>query len=168
MIPNFDTNGYLPPGCIRPSLNEFKERFVDNFSDSITRNNIFDGYKEYCKRLIEVEIAEKQWVNGSFTTNKTDPNDIDFVTIVDGLEINKREDIHQELNELFDWEHIKEKYKCDSYQIVKYPEGHEKYDLYLKSKEYWSKWWTSDRKGIKKGVIEFNLDNNDFNFEGEI
>jgi hypothetical protein len=45
MIPDFNENGNLPAGFHKPTLMEFKSRFVEEFDVSKTRKDIFEGYK---------------------------------------------------------------------------------------------------------------------------
>ena len=118
MIESFDSNGNLPQGFHCPTINEFKNRFVDHFSDSSTRMGIFKKYTLYCEMLTSLGIATKQWVGGSYTTHKTDPNDIDFVTHIDGLALEYNLDCIPHLIDL-DKNHRKHKIecKCDSYFI---------------------------------------------------
>ena len=79
MIPPFDENGYLPPGIHPASLDEIKDRF--------------GGESE----LRRVQIESLQWlvdlarragvkrlvINGSFTTDVFEPNDVDCVLLIE-------------------------------------------------------------------------------------
>ena len=125
VIPKFDENGNLScnPQFIRPSLKEFKERFIEDyiFQNSKTRSVIFDGYKTYCERILIFNVAKKQWVDGSYTTKKINPNDIDLVTLYDGIKINNHPEIHDELLDLLNTDKNKEEYKCHAYKIIIWP-----------------------------------------------
>lgn len=161
----FDQNGNLSAGFIRGTIGEFKERFVVEFENSRTRGDIFNRYIDYCERMEYLEVAIKQWVDGSYVTNKENPNDIDLVTHIDALELNKRTEIHKNLNRLLDNARCKSKYRCDVYAIHVYPkELSDRYKHYKKREEYWSKWFGHDRDGNPKGIIEFNFLNDDFGF----
>ena len=89
MIPDFDGNGNLPSGLITANMEEFEEHFINDFDDSNTREAIFNGYIKYCKNLVPLDIGIIQWFNGSFTTNKINLNDIDFVTQLDGIKVDE-------------------------------------------------------------------------------
>ena len=110
MIPNFDDQGNLPSGVIQSTLKEFEARFVEEVIGSQTRKDIFLGYKEYCKDLLPLDVATKQWVNGSYTTNKKDPNDIDLVTHLDALKANNKAVYEQLAPLIVNKSHIVNKY----------------------------------------------------------
>ena len=167
MIPKFDDNGNLPTGFITPELEEFKKRFVDIFHDSTTRQEIFNGYVRYSGKLDTLNVATIQWVNGSFTTSKIDPEDIDFVTHIDAIELDELgKELQEKFTKLTDKSRAKSECRCDVYFIAVYPP--EIPDLYENTKEdieYWSKLFTHDRKNNPKGIIEFNLSDGSFNIE---
>ncbi|WP_048177792.1 DUF6932 family protein [Methanosarcina sp. MTP4] len=166
-IPEFEDNGNLPLGFIKPKLTEFQMCFVNGFPESVTREKIFDGYIRYCSLLIPLNIATLQWVNGSYTTHKIDPNDIDFVTHISGIELDESyEEIKEDFNKIIDKEWAKSECKCDVYFIIIYPpELSELYEDMIKNIEYWSKWFTHDRKNNPKGIIEFDLSDSSFDID---
>jgi len=172
MIPDFDGNGNLPSGLITANVEEFEKRFINDFDDSITREAIFNGYIKYCKNLVPLDIGIIQWLNGSFTTNKINPNDIDFVTQLDGIKVDKQAvEIEDKLNELFNKEKAKSECMCDVYFYFKYPEEFsDLYEHYKKWKRYWLKQFGHDRNNDAKGIIEFDLPNegiNIMNYNGD-
>lgn len=163
MIPDFDEiTGYLPPGCYKPTIKEFEECFIDNFPDSTKRLEIFKGYIEFSIILCdEMTSAQKQLINGSFTTNKIDPGDMDLVIIFDSDLLTSKE--KDKCFILMNNETIKEGYGCHSYPLVRYPKSKpELYAKYLEKKAYWLDCWGSDKEDIPKGIIDIDLDKNIF------
>lgn len=77
-------------------------------------------YLDYCKKMDYLEVAVKQWVDGSYITNKENPNDIDLVTHIDVLKANKLRKLHEDLTKLLDNAHCKSQYRCDAYVIPIY------------------------------------------------
>lgn len=80
----FDIRGNLRPyEKIELTLDEFKENFVEPFEKTSSRHEIFENYIRYVEEFKE-EITPKfkQWIDGSFVTNKISPRDIDIVNIV--------------------------------------------------------------------------------------
>ena len=78
MIPNCQDDGYLPPGIHVAHLDEVLERFG-------RETEIRRAQGESIRWLIE--LARKAGVdriilNGSFTTDKTEPNDVDCVLLM--------------------------------------------------------------------------------------
>lgn len=166
MIPEFDNNGNLPAGLINPKLEEFEERFVDNFQDSTTRQEIFNGYIRYNGKLDTIKLATIQWVNGSYTTSKVNPGDIDFVTHIDAIKLDRSREVKGPFAKLTDKSRAKSECRCDVYFIVVYPpENPELYESTKEDIEYWSKWFAHDRENNPKGMIEFNLSDGSFNIE---
>ncbi|PQV43203.1 DUF6932 family protein [Methanohalophilus euhalobius] len=164
MIPDFDDNGNLPPGFISPPLKDFENCFVDDFPESGTRGSIFEGYLKYCSILSSLEIASLQWINGSFTTNKLHPNDIDLVTHIDAVKLDSDGRFFLFLKNELDHHRVKNIYKCDTYYIPLYPpDDPELYELTKEKIKYWSKWFSHDRQQNAKGLIEFDLSDDSFN-----
>ena len=80
----FDIRGNLMPyEKVRLTLSEFEELFVHSFDKQSTRYEIFENYSKFISDF-KKEITPHfiQWVNGSFVSNKKNPNDIDFVTLI--------------------------------------------------------------------------------------
>ena len=77
---NFDENGYIVPG--EPVIVDYKT-FVREFVVNDYRADIFSEYKGMLQELSELLVEGfSQWINGSFTTRKPRPNDIDVVTFI--------------------------------------------------------------------------------------
>jgi hypothetical protein len=166
MIPEFNGNGNLPAGFITPKLEEFEEHFVANFQDSTTRREIFNGYIRYTGKLDAIKVATIQWVNGSYTTSKVNPTDIDFVAHIDAIELDRSGEIKEPFAKLTDKSRAKSECRCDVYFIAVYPpEIPELYESTKEDIEYWSKWFAHDRENNPKGIIEFNLSDGSFNIE---
>jgi hypothetical protein len=160
MIPDYNDNGYLPfgpPHCCK--FEEFKKRFVDDFPDSISRSIIFNEYKKHCKEIITTNIASKQWVNGSYITTKEEPEDIDMLTEIDGIEMDDKK-LKKDMDKLFYDAPLRTNNKCDSYYVAKYPEEcPDLYEDYIEAKtKYLTMVWGSDREYNLKGLIELDID----------
>ena len=82
---NFDENGNLPAGEYTISFDDLKQVFVDGFGTSYTRMRNWDGFNAFVKVLIDAGLKDLTiWVDGSFISNKENPNDIDFVILMVG------------------------------------------------------------------------------------
>ena len=79
----FNEKGLLNPGFSEYKLEEIEKIFVKELSESQTRSNIYNGF----------EI----WLDGSFVTNKINPNDLDLVCFI---EINDYVNNTTEINRL--------------------------------------------------------------------
>jgi hypothetical protein len=80
MIPEFNSNGYLPPGIHKSSLMEFEKRFCEMTTG---RRELF---AQFCKILNLLEKHEDQIlhiiIDGSFVTTKPKTGDMDIILIL--------------------------------------------------------------------------------------
>jgi hypothetical protein len=80
-IPALLTTGILPPGVHDASLDEIEQAFA-------TRNQhrlaLFQNLKRFLDGVRKLNIFDVVYVDGSFTTDKVVPGDIDVVLPVDG------------------------------------------------------------------------------------
>lgn len=68
------------------SLAELKEVFVNSFPNSETQHTIFASYCQFVEDFTrEICPVFTHWIDGSFITNKLNPNDMDFVVHVEDL-----------------------------------------------------------------------------------
>lgn len=153
----FDKYGNPSPiGIINISMNDFEEIFVHDFRDSQTRTKIFSGYENFIYDF-QIKLTEKfsHWINGSYTTNKKDPNDIDIVTIVNA---NENFSTTGELFKTFlTIGGSKEKYLVDAYFIPVYSEEDPRYIITKQYFDYWSNFFGHDRRNRPKGLIQINF-----------
>lgn len=71
-LPAFDSDGNLPPGIYLSSLHDIKIRFAT----TPKRIVLFEGLFKAIENLKNAGVVYV-FIDGSFTTNKTEPNDID-------------------------------------------------------------------------------------------
>jgi len=85
-LPPFDDHGNLPSGDYWPTEADFEGRFV-NVAGSSSRENIYAGFKNHRAELLAagVDDAASCMLDGSYTTSKLDPGDIDLVVEVDAF-----------------------------------------------------------------------------------
>lgn len=153
----FNSSGFLIPDTRIVSSKEELEQYFVNEIKSNTRNDIFDNYSNYSLKLKEIckEESLVQWINGSFTTKKENPNDIDLVTFLDYRIISSNR------NKLKNFVYPKsfELFEVDAYLIESYPNEHKKSVLYSSDKFYWIDQFTKtkrNRRGNRfpKGFLE--------------
>jgi hypothetical protein len=78
MIPPFNEDGYLPPGIHRATLEELATRFGQ---ESELRQVQMESLR-WLVDLAQRAGAQRIVVNGSFVTDKMEPNDVDCVLLV--------------------------------------------------------------------------------------
>jgi len=159
-VPDFDgENGYLPIGCHECDLDTFKQHFVVDFDSSKNRPKIYKKYLKYTKRFKKILI--KIWLNGSYTTLKKEPNDLDIVVHYDVNIANKLNKItFAEKMAFNDQSSIKKEYMCHTFPIPIYPTNDPRNILSEKQSNKALKWFSKDRDGIEKGIVEIKYRSN--------
>lgn len=157
----FDIRGNLyPHRRIQLPFQQFKEVFIYSFPSDSIRVKLLENQLKFIQDFKE-EITPNfiQWIDGSFISNKKNPNDIDFVTLIE-------HSIYRRKRELIDNKYrllgSKERYGVDAYTIELFPKEHKKY---LNSKSdliYWDNWFTKTKmnwakKSFPKGYIEIKF-----------
>src|SRR5690348_6517032 len=80
-IPCLNEKGFLPPGVYPCSLHEIRKRF-GCFTNCDRRPNLFKNLELLLNTLRKSGVGKAVIVNGSFTTAKNDPSDIDMVLVL--------------------------------------------------------------------------------------
>lgn len=161
MIPDFDDNGNIPPGIYCPSLYEFKDTFVTSFSESETRDELYQSYISYCTYLQTFNFANIQWVAGSYVSSKLNPSDVDTVIHLDSAMVDSI-DIRFEILDILDPNEIKSIYHCHPQYVPQYPEGDPRHENSKRISEYWKKWFSRDRQNRPRGLIQFDLSSEEY------
>lgn len=161
-------DGYkiLPPGRHTCSFSQFESRFVtERIVDHARRSRILEDFLAYRDQQLRCGlVVTSYWIDGSFTSDKVDPGDIDITSLVDGNASRPAGDFASWLNPKDYWKvfvhpHVERTLLVDGFAIVKYPDAapQELLDNYLKMRGYWDDWWqrsrnTGDRES--KGYVE--------------
>ena len=157
---DFDLIGHLAPYTVIPSTFEaFEGLLVQPFPTHSTRFSLLDGYKRYLERLKTVlNVNFYQWVDGSFVTEKMNPNDIDVVTFVPHEVFFRKE---RELMGLIAPE-SKLIYKVDAAFVPVYPTNHRLHQVTEWDMNFWKGFYGHTRPDIQnnkmqKGFIQLNF-----------
>ncbi|MFR9751348.1 DUF6932 family protein [Nocardia sp. 004] len=162
-IEGFDGYEVLPPGRYTCNRDEFKERFVQNLPDSERRMQIFEDLEEYQKQQLACGlIVISYWIDGSFTTNKLNPSDIDITAIIDGAASSPTPVADDWINPADCWKNnahpsVGRTLLVDGYGVVKLPDTHPDVKKYHELRGYWDDWWQRCRgtnEATRKGYVE--------------
>ena len=69
----------LPSGIKDISLGELDSLFLKPFGINPIRKRLLANLRRYLTKLQKIGIPFEVWIDGSFVTNKPEPNDIDLV-----------------------------------------------------------------------------------------
>lgn len=147
-IPDLLPNGYLPPGEHWATLDEIETTFGRN---SLQRRALMEGLRMAVKKF-ETAGVQLIYVDGSFTTSKAAPNDIDGCYSVEGV-------LPQNLDPIF-WKNTTAKERRLNRQRMRALYG---LDFFIAesveagSGVVFPKFFQSDRNGDPKGILKVRL-----------
>jgi hypothetical protein len=137
----------LPAGFQDLKIEDLENRFVEPFANPQPRKQLIENLKLLLdSELKPFGIKFEVWLDGSFTTKKPNPNDIDIVFFVDEQDVMTLPRNRQvDLTNLFlhDKGRIKITYKCDIY-VVAIPNP--------TNRSYWRGWFGFNRNEEPKGI----------------
>ena len=81
MIPALDQHGLLPVGIHDCTLAEAEARF-GRFQESEHRPRLWADFTAFLREVKMSGIVESVWLDGSFVTSKSAPNDVDLILVV--------------------------------------------------------------------------------------
>lgn len=149
LLPNKEMHEEFEPllegGIHDIQLRDMRDKFSLPFSDNTKRNNLIERFEVFLYRVKELELQFECWVNGSFTTKKDEPNDIDVAFFFAEADINKLS--AKKINllyELFDNVKTKAIYKCDVFFVMN--------DIH--SQFYWKGCFGFSRTNKVKGIAK--------------
>jgi Family of unknown function (DUF6932) len=146
----------LTPGFHSVSLGEVRGLCVTKFPTSLTRRAIMDGLRQVIRKLNEADIEGELWLDGSFLTEKIDPEDVDYLLCV-GSDIY---DVDPAKRAVIDWAShadLKTSHLCDAYKWVEYKPGHPLFAYSEDERRYWADFFGTSRKKIRKGIAVVTL-----------
>ncbi|WP_411842105.1 DUF6932 family protein [Salinicoccus sp. HZC-1] len=85
MVFTFDGHGNISGGIIDSDLTTVNYELVKKFHNSTTRSRNYDSLLNFIELMKSKNVQDgisKLWIDGSFCTNKENPNDIDLVLLL--------------------------------------------------------------------------------------
>lgn len=166
-VPGADGYRVLPPGRHTCTQDEFRERFVDGLPDYACRKQIYDDLEEYQRQQkLNGLVVISYWIDGSFTSEKLNPGDIDITAIIDGSKSSPTQDgLDSWINPRDTWKAIPHPsvgrpLLIDGFGLVKVPDGTQEHQMYLFLRGYWDDWWQRCRATNNvesKGYVEVRV-----------
>ncbi|HEV7348860.1 DUF6932 family protein [Telluribacter sp.] len=146
----FDGNGNLTPHTgLELNWTESKDTLIGSLGGTLTREELLINYFALVEYLqLEITPHFVQFVNGSFTTAKAHPNDIDVVIFIDYQTFERHNATIQSCKSRFHLLHL------DCYFEKVYPPDHEYFIRYRTNQLYWNDLFTKNRKRQKKGYLK--------------
>jgi hypothetical protein len=135
----------LQPGFVDLDLATFEARFVTAFPTSSLRRPIFTRFVTLLNLLSDLGLSCQAWLDGSYLTEKPEPDDIDIALLVDDDILGRlTPSALDTYNSLID-NHFetKTRYKCDLYSI-------DQADFHARA--YWRGLFGFARSELPKGI----------------
>jgi hypothetical protein len=145
---------YLEPGFHDATVQDVEATLVNGFVESTTRRDIFERWTRMRSAIAAVVSLREQWLDGSYVTTKIDPDDADVVVHLDGDEVENLDTTAEfTLQALVAGKQTQATWRCDSYPLVEYPEGHPLREAFERQRSYWADFFGKDREGNPKGIV---------------
>lgn len=151
----------MPDRVISSSLEELKSVFVQEQQEQEIRSHLWDNFLLLVRKLLaDLNLAEMTaWINGSYTTRKRNPNDMDIVIFLPFGVLAHHE---TQLRSVYDHQTLLASLHLDVYFVALFPEEHPNSFLTIADRAYWVDKFTRtrpDHRGLvhKKGVLELNI-----------
>ncbi len=133
------------------TLDDLKTICVENFSNNSKRQLLYENFLKFLDNLNYINSKFEIWIDGSFTTEKSEPEDIDILVIFDEAHINSLpSDQIGLINSLFDRELSKIRFNLDVLIC-------EKENINMRS--YWRGWFGFSRSEVVKGIAKLEYGN---------
>lgn len=139
----------LDPGLHDFELSEIGNHFSQGFPSSETRKPLINGLNTFVAHLSEIGAPIELWIDGSFTTHKVNPNDIDLVIFSPAAIINTLPPEKKKLFQvLTDRPSVKSNFGCD---VLFCPSENQE------MRSYWRGWYGFDRDQRPKGIVRVKV-----------
>lgn len=151
----FDQFGHLTPyDLITTEWENIESQFAEPLNRPGTRRVIYEALHTYLFELkAELAIPLIIWLDGSFTTKKPDPNDVDFVIFVDTDTFQE----HQSTIQRYVAKRREPNSLTDGYFVEVFPTNHTSYFVTEADTIEWYHRFGRDRNRRKKGILTFTL-----------
>jgi hypothetical protein len=109
----------LPVGFHELDLAGLRRLCVGRFPHSLTRSRIMDGLEHVLSLLQRNGMRGELWVDGSFTTEKLNPDDADIILVVDAADYRAFSPEQRAFFNGFCNISLKDRFRCDNYGMVR-------------------------------------------------
>ena len=118
------------------------------------RRNYPAGLEHFATRLVGAGVIGELWVDGSFVTEKLDPEDVDVALAMSATAYDTGTPALQTAIEEISSRHHETKaaMKCDGFVFFEWPHGHALAPIGARSRAYWLRTFGSSRSNDPKGI----------------
>ena len=145
----------LAPGFHGMTFEELHDLCITPFlyRGDHARMKVMDGIKSLVGKLSDAGVVGDVWIDGSFLTQKIDPDDADIIVHVSAEQYEN----DPSAKAAVDWsvhDDRQSSHFCDGYKWVEYQRGHIMFNFSDINREKWTKWFGRSRppKREPKGI----------------
>jgi hypothetical protein len=135
---------------------EVETAFVIAMGNTARRRAIFAAYQSHGRAWLAIigPMYWEQWLDGRFTTNMHEPEDVDLVTWLPDDDVNRLPIPEQErLLKLFPGKDKKPGDLVHAFYQTTFPPGHRRAYIEEHLRGYWQQRFGEDRSGVRKGIV---------------
>jgi hypothetical protein len=147
----------LPLGWHPMDVAAVRRLCVLRFPDSITRPGIMDGLEQVIARLNQSGLHLEVWIDGSFATQKLNPEDSDVAVKFSGEEFDAATNTQKLVLQWAGGDGPRNDHRCDCYPFPEYAVGHPLYENGQWRRAYWMTKFGHDRAEQPKGLVIVRL-----------
>jgi hypothetical protein len=138
-----------PAGFKDISEGELRDVFVMPFEEPARREYLMTRFEALLEKFKETGISSEVWIDGSYSTEKPEPGDIDMIFFIDGVEANSLDANKKRiLAELNDRKTSSIRYNCDVFIVPNHD---------VNGRSYWRGWFGFSREEESKGIIRLSI-----------
>jgi hypothetical protein len=152
-----DFPGLWPPGLHQLDIGVLRVRCVEEFPSSRSRDTLMTSLEEAIVRLRISGLCLDLWCDGSFVTEKIDPEDIDIVARVPAqVYTSGTADMRHAIVWFADDDRLNN--GLDTYVIPYHPPGSPMHPLTMDREDYWKRHFGTGRDPvIEKGIVALSV-----------
>jgi hypothetical protein len=147
----------LRAGLHEVNLAELRALCVESsrLQGSARRDQIMASLERAVQVLNANNIPGELWIDGSFLTEKPDPEDVDTSLRLSGEFYDQATPRQRQILKWFT--EIAAAENIDGYLHLEWPAGHPHHAIGVENCEYWKKQWGTSRAGVAKGIAVLKL-----------
>jgi hypothetical protein len=126
---------------------------VDRFSDSVTRRRILQSLEGVITEINQQSIQGRIWIDGSFLTEKLNPDDADIALVISGAAFRSLTPAQRSYFDAFRKTSLYDRYRIDNYGVV-IDESDPRGDWVL---AYWLRQFGFSRSNEMKGILDVHV-----------
>lgn len=109
----------LLPGFYDLGIDGLERLCVTRFPQSVTRKRIFDNLSKIVSQIQQNGMKGEVWIDGSFLTEKLNPDDSDIILVVDSSEHSKMDANQRKYFDWFNAVSLYDNFRCDNYTLIR-------------------------------------------------